>query len=310
MHVARAVVMRQPRWGVDRAGTPDDTARGACPRCGVRARTQASTNATDVPQLSPKRACSVRQQQILRFIRDHINTYWVPPTIREVAEHLHIAVPTAYRHLLVLEGRGELTVGNMTRGIRLTNDPRALGISKVCADRQRQCATEPERFSEGAPVVGACVRVYPDLSRELDRAQQRAVKLAASVARLRAQARASSLEVRRQASKNVRLEASLAAARALLSERAARAAATVLKTPPSVSPDDVATLVAQCEALGVHVHDVVGPSRYAHYCAQRRTVWRALRDLGWSFPRIAAACSRDHATIMHGLRVEAEARHH
>ena len=45
-----------------------------------------------------------------------------------------------------------------------------------------------------------------------------------------------------------------------------------------------------------------GTGRSADIVVPRIFAYRALRELGMSFPRIGAALKRDHSTIVHGLR--------
>ena len=44
-----------------------------------------------------------RQKEVLDFIKSYITTNRYPPSIREMAEHLHISVKGAYDHLKALE---------------------------------------------------------------------------------------------------------------------------------------------------------------------------------------------------------------
>ena len=61
------------------------------------------------------------------------------------------------------------------------------------------------------------------------------------------------------------------------------------------------------EHHGVTVADIKGRSRLGPVVAARQDVFLALREAGWSFPRIGRAMGRDHSTVMHGVAV-AEAR--
>ena len=61
------------------------------------------------------------------------------------------------------------------------------------------------------------------------------------------------------------------------------------------------------EHHGVTVAEIKGRSRLGPAAAARQDVFLALREAGWSFPRIGRAMGRDHSTVMHGVAV-AEAR--
>ena len=62
-----------------------------------------------------------RQQQILSFIRQRIQTERIPPTIREIGEHFKINSPNGVMcHIRALEQKGYLTRQRMrSRTLRL-----------------------------------------------------------------------------------------------------------------------------------------------------------------------------------------------
>jgi repressor LexA len=46
---------------------------------------------------------TVRQKEVLEYIKTYIRTYKYPPTVREVADHLRVSVKGAYDHLKSLQ---------------------------------------------------------------------------------------------------------------------------------------------------------------------------------------------------------------
>ena len=75
------------------------------------------------------------------------------------------------------------------------------------------------------------------------------------------------------------------------------------------SPADVLrrAISRAAEHHGVTVAEIKGRSRLGPVVAARQDVFLALREAGWSFPRIGRAMGRDHSTVMHGV---ARARSH
>lgn len=65
-----------------------------------------------------------RQVEVLDFIRGHFRTKYVPPTIREIMDHMGFRSPNAVvGHLNALEAKGEIQIDRGTaRGIRLVGD--------------------------------------------------------------------------------------------------------------------------------------------------------------------------------------------
>ena len=62
-----------------------------------------------------------------------------------------------------------------------------------------------------------------------------------------------------------------------------------------------AAISRAAEHHGVTVAEIKGRSRLGHVVAARQDVFLALREAGWSFPRIGRAMGRDHSTVMHGV---------
>jgi repressor LexA len=52
---------------------------------------------------------TVRQQEIVSFIRCHIEKKSYPPTLREIAEHFSISVRGVHDHVMALKKKGALT---------------------------------------------------------------------------------------------------------------------------------------------------------------------------------------------------------
>ena len=69
------------------------------------------------------------------------------------------------------------------------------------------------------------------------------------------------------------------------------------------SPADVLrrAINRAAEHHGVTVAEIKGRSRLGPAAAARQDVFLALREAGWSFPRIGRAMGRDHSTVMHGV---------
>jgi repressor LexA len=63
---------------------------------------------------------TVRQQEVLDYIKSYIRTYRYPPTIREVAEHLKVSVKGAYDHLKALQKKEAIKCNlNRSRAIKV-----------------------------------------------------------------------------------------------------------------------------------------------------------------------------------------------
>lgn len=54
---------------------------------------------------------------------------------------------------------------------------------------------------------------------------------------------------------------------------------------------------------GYDTCDLMGASREVPLPFMRFCIWRVLHEHGWSTPKIGAMFSRDHATVIHGLKV-------
>jgi len=62
---------------------------------------------------------------------------------------------------------------------------------------------------------------------------------------------------------------------------------------------DWLTVTRVCRELGYNPEAIRGPHRDLENVTPRRVVAKALRDLGWSYPRIGRGIGgRNHATIM------------
>lgn len=55
-------------------------------------------------------------------------------------------------------------------------------------------------------------------------------------------------------------------------------------------------------ATGVEIQDILGQSRQKKIAQARIAVYRELRAMGYSFPEIGAAMSRDHTTVLRTLQ--------
>ncbi|KAF0221118.1 MAG: repressor [Geobacteraceae bacterium] len=66
-----------------------------------------------------------RQQQVLDFIADHIDSHGYPPTLREIAQHLGVkGTVSAIHHLEALERKGYLRrEAGSSRGIIVNREP-------------------------------------------------------------------------------------------------------------------------------------------------------------------------------------------
>ena len=103
-----------------------------------------------------------RQQQVLDFIREHIQGAGYPPTIREIGDHLGIASTNGVAdHLKALRRKGALThEGMKSRALKPTNLLRAAigGESIAIPLLGRVAAGEPilaEENAEGTVVIDA-----------------------------------------------------------------------------------------------------------------------------------------------------------
>lgn len=61
-------------------------------------------------------------------------------------------------------------------------------------------------------------------------------------------------------------------------------------------------LVSACaELFDVHPRDLTGNYRYAFITRARYALFLALRQRGWSYPRIGRLFKRDHSTVIYGI---------
>jgi repressor LexA len=77
---------------------------------------------------------TLRQQEVLDFIKQFIQEHNFPPTIREVAEKFKISVKGSYDHIKALEKKEYLKCNlNRSRAIEVlrSEKPRSRGIKKV-----------------------------------------------------------------------------------------------------------------------------------------------------------------------------------
>jgi repressor LexA len=66
---------------------------------------------------------TLRQQEVLEYIKTYIRTYRYPPTIREVAEHLKVSVKGAYDHLKALQKKEVIKCNlNRSRAIKVMGE--------------------------------------------------------------------------------------------------------------------------------------------------------------------------------------------
>jgi len=66
---------------------------------------------------------TVRQKEVLEYIKTYIRTYKYPPTVREVAEHLKVSVKGAYDHLKALQKKQAIKCHlNRSRTIKVLGD--------------------------------------------------------------------------------------------------------------------------------------------------------------------------------------------
>ena len=99
--------------------------------------------------MTKERPLSKRQQAILHFIIDEIQTRGYGPTVREIVNHVGDKSPTSvHRHLRTLESRGHIIrEANKSRSIRLTDEHRGLRLSGIIAAGSPILAVEDvERF--------------------------------------------------------------------------------------------------------------------------------------------------------------------
>ena len=93
-------------------------------------------------------------------------------------------------------------------------------------------------------------------------------------------------------------EASARAANAAYYAALARRRAEV----PQLPPEAHAAVVAVLTLHNLTWNDIISHARDARLHPPRRQIYLILRDLGWSYPRIARCCNRAcHTSIMHGI---------
>ncbi len=73
-----------------------------------------------------------RQEQVLAFLRNFIETHKYPPTIREIAQNFEISVKGAYDHIKALEKKAVIHCDmNRSRAIEIIGDERDEDIVSV-----------------------------------------------------------------------------------------------------------------------------------------------------------------------------------
>ncbi len=66
---------------------------------------------------------TIRQKEVLEYIKTYIRTYRYPPTVREVADHLKVSVKGAYDHLKALQKKQAIKCNlNRSRAIKVLGD--------------------------------------------------------------------------------------------------------------------------------------------------------------------------------------------
>jgi repressor LexA len=75
--------------------------------------------------MSRSKSLTLKQERVLFFLKDYLNHYGYPPTVREIAKHLKMAGPhSAKRFLDMLERKGYIRrVAKSSRAIEIINAP-------------------------------------------------------------------------------------------------------------------------------------------------------------------------------------------
>ena len=74
------------------------------------------------------------QRQILDFIRECLQEWQMPPTMREIAEYMgYRSDNAAYQHLTALQRKGYIELGGHSRGITLLEETGIPVVGKVAA---------------------------------------------------------------------------------------------------------------------------------------------------------------------------------
>jgi chromosomal replication initiation ATPase DnaA len=114
---------------------------------------------------------------------------------------------------------------------------------------------------------------------------------------------AAKAERRALRAKITQAERDLEAARRALAElhdydaRLAALIAEPAEAPDRTETDDDHDIARELAARLGAPDAILGPSRQPHLVEARAEVFRELRALGWSYPRIGRAVGRDHTTI-------------
>ena len=75
--------------------------------------------------MSWNKSLTLKQERVLSFLKDYLNRYGYPPTVREIAKHLKMAGPhSAKRFLDMLERKGYIhRAAKSSRAIKITDTP-------------------------------------------------------------------------------------------------------------------------------------------------------------------------------------------
>lgn len=63
---------------------------------------------------------TIKQEEILQFIEDFINSQCMAPTVYEIADHFNIKSATSFAHIRALQRKGYLTRSSKARSLALT----------------------------------------------------------------------------------------------------------------------------------------------------------------------------------------------
>jgi repressor LexA len=94
---------------------------------------------------------TLRQKEILSFIKKYISSHSYPPTIREIAEHYAISIKGAHDHITALKKKGVLK--------QTGKQSRTMGLVKSMEEEGME--TNPE-----IPILGTVAAGQPILSEE------------------------------------------------------------------------------------------------------------------------------------------------
>ena len=84
-----------------------------------------------------------------------------------------------------------------------------------------------------------------------------------------------------------------------------RAAWAARKAALEAAADNIvvrATAADLAKGTPFEPHELLGRSRWPSLMRLRHQLWRRLRELGWSYPRVGRACAVDHSTVHAALK--------